>query len=139
MTQFFLPMKKIPTITDQQKKISVRYGKPVIYKPERLKKAQDDFEALLARHVPQEKYTGGVRLIVKWLFPITGKHRNGEYKTTRPDTDNLIKLFKDCMTRVGFWTDDALVCSEINEKFYSDTVGIFVRIEEVNHGTEPLH
>ena len=80
---------------------------------------------------PDEKLSGALRLIVKWLFPIKGKHTDGEYKITRPDTDNLIKLLKDVMTEVGFWNDDAQVASEINEKFYADIPGIYIRIEEI--------
>lgn len=128
---FFIPLKKIPTVTHQQKRIDTRKGKPIIYEPDRLKDARELFEAYLSKHAPDEPITGGVRLIVKWLFPITGKHVSGEYKLTRPDTDNLQKLFKDCMTKVGFWKDDAIVCSEVVEKFYNSVVGIWVYIETV--------
>ena len=38
---------------------------------------------------------------------LTGISWDGEYRTTKPDTDNLQKLLKDCMTATGFWTDDA--------------------------------
>lgn len=133
-TQFFLPMKSIPTVTQQEHKIAVRNGKPIIYEPARLKAARDKFAGLLSAHVPSVKYTRGVRLLVKWLFPVTRGHVSGEYKLTKPDTDNLLKMFKDEMTRLGFWKDDALVCSEINEKFYSDVVGVFVRIEDIGNG-----
>lgn len=130
-TEFFMPMKKIPTTTHQQKKISTRGVKPVVYEPEQLKTARVKFMACLSKHVPAKKYTGAVRLVVKWCFPITGNHKDGEYKTTRPDTDNLIKLLKDCMTKLQFWTDDAIVASEINEKFYAVLPGVYIRIEEL--------
>lgn len=58
-------------------------------------------------------------------------HRDGEWKTTKPDTDNMIKLLKDCMTRTGFWVDDAQVCSEITEKFWGDVSGIYVMVEQL--------
>jgi Holliday junction resolvase RusA-like endonuclease len=35
------------------------------------------------------------------------------------------------MTEAGFWKDDALVASEICEKFWAETSGIYVRIEEL--------
>jgi len=70
--------------------------------------------------------------MVKWLFPITGKHKNGEYKTTRPDTGNLQKLLLDVMTDLKYWTDDALIASEITEKFYSDVPGIYIVIESLD-------
>jgi Holliday junction resolvase RusA-like endonuclease len=71
-------------------------------------------------------------LVTKWLFPITRDRKDGQYKDTKPDTDNLQKLLKDIMTGLGFWTDDALVASEITEKFWAETPGIYIRIEEVS-------
>lgn len=130
MIEFFLPMGKIPTTTHQQKKVNVRNGKPIFYEPEELKNARAKFESLLARHVPPDKLKGPVRLTVKWCFPMIKGARTGQYKTTKPDTDNLQKLFKDCMTKLGFWKDDAQVASEIAEKFWSEVVGIYVRVEE---------
>ena len=35
------------------------------------------------------------------------------------------------MTKCGFWRDDALVASEITEKFWADVPGIWIRIEEL--------
>ena len=43
----------------------------------------------------------------------------------------LQKLLKDCMTHAGFWKDDALVASEIVEKFWSKIPGIYIRIKEL--------
>ena len=43
----------------------------------------------------------------------------------------LQKLLKDCMTTVGFWKDDALVASEIVEKFWARIPGIYIKIEEL--------
>lgn len=125
--QFFLPMNP-PTVTAQEHKVGVRNGKPYFYDPPELKEAKAKLMAYLGQHVPEEPFTGGVRLIVKWCFP-KGRHTTGEYKTTKPDTDNLQKLLKDCMTSCGYWKDDALVASEIIEKFWTDVPGIFIRIE----------
>jgi Holliday junction resolvase RusA-like endonuclease len=69
--------------------------------------------------------------MVKWCFP-RGEHPDGAYRITKPDTDNLQKLLKDCMTKVGFWTDDCLVASEIVEKFWAEIPGIWIRIEELS-------
>lgn len=128
--EFFLPMIP-PTVTHQEKKIKVINNKPVVYEPSELKAARAKLEAHLAAHAPAQPYTSAVRLLVKWCFPITGKHVDGEYKATRPDTDNLQKLLKDVMTHLGYWKDDALVASEIVEKFYSDIPGIYVQIWSV--------
>ncbi|MFY2158081.1 RusA family crossover junction endodeoxyribonuclease [Cytobacillus firmus] len=128
--EFFMPMIP-PTTTHQQKQVTVRNGKPVFYEPEDLKAARSKLTAHLSQHVPTGKYKKAVRLMTKWCFPITGSHTNGEYKYTKPDTDNLQKLLKDCMTTSGYWEDDALVASEIVEKFWANTPGIYIRIEEI--------
>lgn len=121
-----------PTVTHQEKQIGIRKnGKPFVYEPEALMAARSKLMAHLAPHAPQEPYRCGVRLVVKWLFCSSDKHPTGTYKLTKPDTDNLQKLLKDCMTKVGFWTDDALVASEICEKFWAATPGIYIRIEEL--------
>lgn len=130
MIEFFMPMIP-PTVTHQEHKVTVVKGKPVFYEPTELKEARSKLMAHLAKHKPYKKYECGVRLTVKWCFPVKGKHKDGEYKTTKPDTDNLQKLLKDCMTDCGFWKDDALVASEITEKFYANVTGIYVRIDEL--------
>ena len=127
-TEFFIRMLP-PTVTHQEKKTHVVDGKPYYYEPSGLKAARSKLEAYLAGYVPEQPYTGAVRLLVKWCFPISGKYRDGEYKTSRPDTDNLQKLLKDVMTTLGYWKDDALVASEITEKFWAATPGIYVCIE----------
>ena len=135
--QFFLPMIP-PTVTAQEKQLGVsRAGKPYVYDSPDVKAARQKFTAALVqareRHGPQQKITTGIRLTTRWCYriPDGSGHHDGEYKITRPDTDNIIKLFKDCMTRVGFWRDDALVASELTEKFWADVPGVFVKIETI--------
>lgn len=128
-TEFFLHIIP-PRITHQEKKVSVVNGKPVFYNPPELKAARQKLEAHLGQHVPDQEYVGAVRLIVKWCFP-RGDHKDGEYKKTKPDTDNLQKMLKDVMTDLHYWKDDALVASEIVEKFWADIPGIYISISEL--------
>lgn len=120
-----------PTVTYQEHKVTVKSGKPIFYDTPEIKNAKMKLRDSLISYIPDKQFTHGVRLMVKWLFPITGKHTNGEYKLSKPDTDNLQKMLKDIMTDLGFWKDDALVASEIIEKFYADTPGIFIVIQEL--------
>lgn len=129
IAEFFMAMEP-PTCTHQEKQVHVVNGKPVFYEPQELKTARNKLTAHLAKHRPKKKYKCGLRLITKWCFP-KGQHGDGEYRTTKPDTDNLQKLLKDCMTAVGFWKDDAQVASELVEKFWADIPGIYIRIEEL--------
>lgn len=128
--EFFVPMIP-PTATHQEKQVRVVRGKPVFYEPEKLKAARAKLTDSIGRFRPAAPYANGVRLMVKWCFP-RGRHPDGSYRTTKPDTDNLQKLLKDCMTVCGFWKDDALVASEIVEKFWAETPGIYVRVEELS-------
>ena len=105
-------------------------GKPIFYEPENVKAARAKLMAHLAKHKPAEPYREPVRLMVKWMFP-RGAHKDGEYRGTKPDTDNLQKMLKDVMTHLHYWKDDALVASEIVEKFWAELPGIYIRIEEL--------
>ena len=128
--QFFMAMDP-PTTTAQMHQVRVIRGKPVFYDPPEVEQARQKLTAFLAQYKSgHKKYRTGIRLMVKWCFP-KGEHPDGAYRITKPDTDNLQKLLKDCMTKVGFWTDDCLVASEIVEKFWSEIPGIWIRIEEL--------
>lgn len=130
--EFFMAMLP-PTTTHQMQAIHVVKGKPHVYEPALVAAARLKLEAHLAQHRPGTPMIGAVQLIVKWCFPLSGKHQDGEYKTTRPDTDNLQKLLKDSMTKLGFWKDDAQVASEIVEKFWAKVPGIYICVQEVGH------
>lgn len=128
--EFFIAMNP-PTATAQMKQVRVVKGVPIFYDPPAVKDARVALSAHLARHRPNKPLTGGLSLRVLWLFP-RGNHQNGEWRITRPDTDNLQKLLKDCMTSCGFWKDDAQVAREIIEKRWSDEpCGIYIEIESL--------
>ena len=122
---------KPPTKTHQQKKVKVLNGKPVLYEPPELLAVRQKLKAHLGQHRPAEPFTGAVRLTTWWCFPVTGNHRNGEYRTSKPDTDNLVKMLKDVMTDIRFWKDDAQVASEVIEKYWADIPGIYVKVESL--------
>lgn len=126
---FFMAMDP-PTVTYQEHKVKMVNGKPVFYAPPELKAARQKLIGHLRKYAPEEAKRSGVRLLVKWCFP-RGEHSDGEYRITKPDTDNLQKLLKDCMTQLGFWKDDCLVASEIVEKFWAEIPGIYIRIEDL--------
>lgn len=128
---FFIAIKP-PTATAQEKKVNPVKGKPVFYDPPAVKAARETLTAHLTGHRPEKPMNGPVELRTLWLFPKGKTHRHGEWRITKPDTDNLQKLLKDCMTKVGFWRDDAQVVREIAEKRWSDEPsGIYIEINEL--------
>lgn len=127
MIRFFVPMR-LPTITLQEQKIGVKNGKPYKYDTPELKAARVLFRDRLAQFAPKEPLRGPIKLHTVWCYHSEG-HGPGEWKTTKPDTDNSIKLLKDVMTKLGFWNDDAQVCSELTEKIWNDLPGLYVSVE----------
>jgi Holliday junction resolvase RusA-like endonuclease len=129
--KIFIAMKP-PTATAQEKQVRVVHGKPIFYDPAPVKEAKKLLIGHLARHRPDEPMEGAVSLRTVWLFPRGKIHKDGEWRVTRPDTDNLQKLLKDCMTKCGYWKDDAQVVREIVEKRWSDEpTGIFIEIRSL--------
>ena len=124
---FFLDIVP-PTTTAQEKKVSIVHGKPIFYEPKSVKQAKLLLKDALSSHIPTHPLEGPLELVAQWYFPRGKTHKHGEWRSTRPDTDNLDKLLKDCMTDCGYWKDDAQVVREVIEKRWSDTPGIMITI-----------
>lgn len=130
MIEFFMTMKNVPTVTHQEKQVHVVKGKPVFYEPAELKTARAKLRAHMSQYVPDAPFQGALRLTTWWCFP-RGAHPNGTYKTSKPDTDNLVKMLKDVMTDLGFWRDDAQVACEVICKYWAEPSGIYVKVESL--------
>ena len=103
------------------------------YTPENVKQAKEVIIKHLAPFKPEVPLTGPLELNVNWYFPKGTKHKHLEWRVTKPDTDNLEKMLKDCMTELGFWNDDAQVVSEHIDKVWSDEpTGIAIEINQLN-------
>lgn len=95
-------------------------------------------EILISKERPLFAKGVPLSLTVKWCFrnyrtadhAVT--HTHGSYRVTKPDTDNLNKALKDCMTKLGFWADDAQVCEEHIGKYWSAQPGIWVEIRRLD-------
>ena len=75
---------------------------------------------------------GPVALTVEWRF-MTKTHKEESWRVTRPDTDNLQKLLKDCMTATGFWKDDAQVCQEnVTKRWSQKKPGIAIKVVAID-------
>jgi Holliday junction resolvase RusA-like endonuclease len=118
---------------------SKKTGKYLIGKKANSKATQTKQEllALLYQHAPQTPLQGALKLEIRWVYSWrkseTKKNRaKGEmWCITKPDTDNLCKLFNDCLTRLAFWKDDAQVSVLHFEKLYADNPRIEVKITEI--------
>lgn len=120
MTEIWIPGKP-PTATSQQKG---RSATGTWYKPPKLKAAEDWYLWGLAPYRLPKPLEGAVILSAEFRFPTGRGHKDGDPKITRPDTDNMIKLLKDCMTKMRFWADDAQVALELVRKSYAAEPGV---------------
>ena len=120
-TAFFIPLKRIPTATAQQKGEKVVRGKIVHYDRAEVAEAKELFLAHLLTRKPDAPAPKGTPLMlsVKFYFPEKWdpekakdeKARKIRRRTKKPDCDNLVKTFQDCMGAAGFFADDSQICS----------------------------
>ena len=129
--QFFMHFETMPKGTHQQRGVYVRNGKPHFYEKAIVKEARNEFMRELLPNRPKAPAQGPIMLKVTFYFDVKNRSLWGKPKTTKPDTDNYLKLLKDCMTEAGFWTDDALVVDEHVKKYYAEKATIAVYWEEV--------
>lgn len=103
-------------------------GRLIFFDSDKLKAARNTLRTALLPHKPAEPMEGAIRLQVFWRFPTKDKKKWGTPKITRPDTDNLQKMLKDEMTRLGFWNDDAQVCDEHVRKRWAERGSISILV-----------
>ena len=125
----FLPMEP-PTATYQEKKINWK-TKTMYQSPESLA-AREKLRAYLVQHIPEEPLAGPIRMTIIWGFhEHMGRHKNGDWYTKKPDLDNAQKAIQDIMTELGYWKDDAQVCSLNASKIWTWHPGISLVISEM--------
>ena len=134
--EFFEPMR-IPSATHQEKQVAVIKDRPHFYEPAAVRDARAKYMAYLGRHVPKQPLDGPVCLDVAFEYHsdkmAQANDNSIRWKTTKPDTDNMVKLVKDCMTALGYWHDDAQVCLETVQKyFHKFSEGIYIRVVSID-------
>lgn len=107
------------------------------------KKIQEMLIALLMPHKPTAPLTGPLQAQIAYAYPWRksepkkNRATGWKWKDTKPDADNLPKTLKDCMTRLGFWEDDAQVTQFLFEKAWADKPGIRVKIVRLDPTQPP--
>lgn len=138
---FFIPGEP-PTVTAQEKGLATRQiwrgGKlktvPFAYETPEVKRIRELFVWQLGAHRPERELDGPIRMITIWTWQATKTHKPGTYRDTKPDTDNIIKLFKDTMADCHYFPNDSRVCDERTIKRWGTRPGIRVILEEIGKG-----
>jgi Holliday junction resolvase RusA-like endonuclease len=132
----------MPKGTAQTRKVNHKTG--AFYNTKNVLAAENEFIVALKPYAPAMPSDKPIKLTVWFAFDTKNKKywckdvpdaadewSGYSYKPTRPDTDNYLKLFKDCMTKAGFWKDDAQVVDERVIKTYAEKATIMVMWEEI--------
>lgn len=129
--QFYMHFETMPKGTSQQKGVQVIHGKPHFYEKPKVRSARYEFTRAMLPYKPKKPSERPVKLSVTFYFDVKTRSLWGKVKPTKPDTENYLKLLKDCMTDAGFWKDDAQVVDEHVKKYYAEKATIAVYWEEV--------
>ena len=98
----------MPT-TQQQKGIKKVKGKLQLY--DRRGTNNYSLKAQLMKNKPKECFEKNVplKLSVTFFYAIKQKKRWWQWKTSRPDLDNLMKNLQDYMTKLRYYSDDSQI------------------------------
>lgn len=110
-------------------------GKMFIGKDKKGMAVREELMALLRPYIPERAFEKPIQIVMEWGYPYLKTVRKRDIgkiipKDTKADADNCCKMIFDCMTRLGFWKDDALIWDLRFRKFYTDQPGIGIKIEE---------
>ena len=126
-----------PRYTAQQRRWAIRDGKPVTYPDSRALRVRAELQRLFAPYAPQKPMTGPIKLDIRLVYPYrtTEKKQTIEAgteipKTTRPDTDNCLKLVQDIMMTAGYYVDDSQIYDLHAIKIWGPNPGIVIDITE---------
>ena len=134
----YLPINP-PTATAQMKGVRVVHGHPHFFEKKEVAQAKAILKDELLKFVPDETIKGPVRIDVTFAFGTKDKKKlRNEYRTTRPDLDNLFKGLADILSELGFFEDDSQISSLMLRKLWvpvedahlSITISEYVEVED---------
>lgn len=130
----FYELFDIPSATPQQRKLHGMAS----YPSKSLSLARASWRAMLERHAPAEPLSGPLKIRVRLYYH--GKTKTLDYKTTRPDGVNVLKLIEDVMTQCGYWHDDSqLSVEEVQRLVWPGEETVEIRVESLEDKNEGNH
>ena len=134
----YLPIDP-PTATAQQKGLRVVNGHPQFYEKQNVKDAKKYLGMYLKKFAPKEPYTGALRMDVTFAFATKdSKKIEQEYRSTRPDIDNLYKGLADLLCDLGYFKDDAQIVNVMLRKLWvsPEDAHLSITISQYEEGEE---
>lgn len=133
-----------PEITAQHKGVSVRGGRAHVFTKQAIKDLERTYCLALSARRPLKPMKGPVRATITFTFPwrasesAKGKAWGWLPRDTKPDADNVVKLFADCLGICGFFAKgDEQIASLTILKGWGDRPGIRVRLSQWEMNSNP--
>jgi Holliday junction resolvase RusA-like endonuclease len=127
-----------PEITAQHKGVSMRGGKVHVFTKHEIKDLARVYCLALAPHRPASPLKGPVRAFITFTFPWREREearaKSGGWlpRDTKPDCDNIVKLFADCLGTVGFFAKGDQQIADLRVlKGWGSRPGVRVRLSEM--------
>ena len=135
--RFWIACNPPRSTAQSQKRIGMRGKIPMMYTTAKGKAQEADFMSLLHPFRPVKPYDGSLRLGISYCLPLLGtekkaiREKGWTTHAKRPDSDNISKMFCDCMGKLLFYTDDSRIVHLSFKKYRSESPGIGVTLEVV--------
>lgn len=127
----YLELEENPKGTSQMKGESVVRGRIHHFEKKNVRTQRAIYEQAIMetlKDIDREppNYEDAVFLHVTFFYEIKAKKRWGEWKTSKPDCDNAVKLLQDVLTSLGFWKDDSQISDLRVKKYLSEKPGLLI-------------
>lgn len=76
-------------------------------------------------------FDGPIKLEITAFYKAPSKARKGQGKTSRPDLDNCLKSYSDCLSQIAY-LDDAQVVSIVASKLWGEKDEVHMSIIELD-------
>ena len=111
----------------------------MMFETKESKDTKSMYLALLYEKKPPKPFDVPISVEYKFYFPYNSTVKKSVQKqgliipkTTKPDWDNIPKQIQDVMTRLQFWTDDALIYKGTCSKWFAPAGKIVIEITPFN-------
>ena len=121
------------------KRLGSIHGRAMMFETKESKDTKAMYMALLYEKKPSKPFDVPISVEYKFYFPYNSTVKKSIQKqelivpkTTKPDWDNMPKQIQDVMTRLQFWTDDALIYKGTCSKWFAPHGKITIEITPLN-------
>lgn len=121
------------------KRLGSIHGRAMMFETKESKDTKTMYLALLYEKKPATPFNVPISVEYKFYFPYNSTVKKSIQKqgliipkATKPDWDNIPKQIQDVMTRLQFWTDDALIYKGTCSKWFAPQGKITIEITPFN-------